>query len=260
MSEKLTLYGYRTTFIVMESTQVLQEFGLTQNEAAVYLALLQLGPSPVAAIAKRAGLKRPTTYLILDDLIQKNLVAIVPQEKRRLFIALPPDRLREQLQRKIEMVEKALPELVALYRTQTKKPAIQFFESREGILNVYRDISNAPMKEMLGFFSPAVIPKEFDEVYEPFIHLYKNRHIKGREIVSAKNPKHFYLEKLKNLPNYEVRISPAPHRFFNDTFIYADKISIISFKKRFALTIENEEVAGSFRSLFELAWQSVETI
>ena len=117
----------------MELLQVLEEFGLNKNESAVYLSLLQLGQSSVLTIARQTAFKRPTVYLILDSLIEKGLAVVVPKEKKKLFLALSPDRLEEELARKINLIRQALPELSALYRSETAKPSIKFFESNEGI-------------------------------------------------------------------------------------------------------------------------------
>lgn len=245
----------------MELARTLEEFGLDKNEANVYLELLQLGPSPVLQIARRTGLKRPTVYLILDRLIERGLAVVVPQEKKKLFLALPPARLVEDFERRTRLIEGILPELSALYRTKTLKPAIQFFESHEGMMSVYRDITErSDIKEVLTFFSFEAIPKEFDENYELFLKLLKTRKVICRDIISTNSPRHFYLEQTKRLPNYHARLAPPECKFMSDTIIYGNKIAILSFKKRFALIIESDDVAHSFRSLFELAWESAERI
>lgn len=242
----------------MELVETLQRFGLTKNEASVYLSLLQLGPSPVLAIARRTGLKRPTIYLILDELIGHGFAALVPQEKKKLFIALPPDRFEEKLERQTELIRQVLPELTALYRTQTAKPAIQIFESREGIMNVYKEITNFKASEILGFFSIEAIPQEFQETFDVFIRSLKEKRMTLREIVYTKNKQHFYIQKTKNMPNHKIRFTDPKNKFVTDNFIYGNKVALFSFKKRFAVVIESEDVIKSLRALFELAWQSTE--
>lgn len=243
----------------MELLKVLEEFGLNKSESTVYLSLLQLGQSSVLTIARQTALKRPTVYLILDSLIEKGLVTVVPKEKKKLFLALPPDRLEEELARKVQLIKQALPELSALYRSETEKPSIKFFESNEGMLNVYREITKrSDIKEILTFFSFEAIPKKFEENYELFIKLIKERKVRVRDIISNPQLGHFYLEQLKNFRNYRVRLAPKEFGFSSDTIIYGNKIAIFSFKKHFALIIESDDVAKSFKSLFELAWQSAE--
>ncbi len=241
----------------MESHKALKDVGFTQNEALVYTSLLQLGPSPILTIARRTGLKRPTVYLIIDELIEKGAVATVPGEKKKVFIALSPQKVTEDATRKVASLQKALPELMALWKSESSRPAVKFFETQEGMLSVYREISNDPdVKEVLTFFSFEEIPKEFNENYGLFLNLFKERGIKGRELISFGASRPEYLDRVKRLPNYTARLAPLEHKFFSDTVIYGNKIAVFSFKKHFTLVIESEDIAGSLRSLFELAWSS----
>ena len=54
---------------------ILQKIGLSDKDAEVYLACLELGTQPASVIARKAGLKRPTTYLILEGLLKRGLVS-----------------------------------------------------------------------------------------------------------------------------------------------------------------------------------------
>ena len=55
----------------MELIEVLNKTGLHEKEAKVYLALLELGTADVSDIAAKAGVKRPTSYLVLDELKER---------------------------------------------------------------------------------------------------------------------------------------------------------------------------------------------
>ena len=55
----------------MEIQDVLKSIGLDDKEARVYMALLELGTATVHPIANKAEIKRPTTYLILEQLLKK---------------------------------------------------------------------------------------------------------------------------------------------------------------------------------------------
>lgn len=53
----------------------LQKLGLTQKEAVIYMATLELGiASPTSTIAKKANILRTTAYNILNSLVQKGIV------------------------------------------------------------------------------------------------------------------------------------------------------------------------------------------
>lgn len=235
----------------------LEQAGLTKREAPLYMALLQSGPSSIVGIAKKSGMKRPTVYLVLDELLQKGLVSQVPKEKRKLFIALSPELIVEKLEQNAKGLRAVMPELLAFYRGRDQQPIIQLFESGEGMFNVYRDItSRKDIKEVMTFFSFEAIPKEFEKNYEYFIDLLKTGKVRGRDIVSANAPKHFYLEQTRKLPNHEIRQTLGGQTFLSDSIIYGNKIALLSFKKHFALIIESEDIANSFRTLYNLAWQS----
>ncbi len=245
----------------MDLTKDLEQFGFADNEAVVYANLLQSGPSTVLSIARGTGLKRPTVYLILDELLKKGVVALVPKEKKKLYIALSPAYLVETMERKAEKMRNILPELLMLWKTSSSKPSVQFFESREGMLNVYREVTkNKNIKEVLTFFSPEAIPKDFEQSYDMFLKLFSEHKVMGRDIVSTNMFQHYYFKKLSHFPNYQVRFTTPKEKFFNDTIIYGNKVAIISFKKQFALIIESEDAANSLKSLFELAWQSAEIL
>jgi len=234
----------------------LEAAGLSEKQARIYLALLQRGPSGASVIAQEANLKRPITYVILEDLKRQGVIGLVPGEKKKLFIALTPERLAEESARKTDNLKKALPELLTLWNTKIAKPTIRFFEGREGMLNVYRDIaSRTSTKEILAFFSATALFPDFEEAFSLLMTLFKNHSIKGREIIHGEVPS-FYLNAVKRLPNYRVRRAARQYPFFTDNILYDDCIAMFSFKKKYVLVMEDEDVARSFRSLYELAWEA----
>jgi sugar-specific transcriptional regulator TrmB len=62
--------------IAKRSTQVLKEFGLSENEAKVYQSALELGETSPFGISKSTGIARTTVYAILTDLALKGLVEL----------------------------------------------------------------------------------------------------------------------------------------------------------------------------------------
>ena len=66
----------------MEYIQELTSLGLKDKAAAVYLASLEIGPSPVQPIAKKAKVVRATTYVVLEELMQMGLVTKYKEGKK----------------------------------------------------------------------------------------------------------------------------------------------------------------------------------
>ena len=77
--------------------KTLEQFGLRQNEAKVYLASIELGSSKVNEISKKAGIIRETTYGIINLLLQKGLMSYVIKSGVKYFEAAKPQKIKQIL-------------------------------------------------------------------------------------------------------------------------------------------------------------------
>src|SRR6266699_2317106 len=82
-----------------------EELGLSNKEARVYLASLALGPSPVQKIADDSGIKRVTTYVILESLVGLGLVSQTSKGKKTYFIAEDPINLERLLDKREQEIQ-----------------------------------------------------------------------------------------------------------------------------------------------------------
>jgi sugar-specific transcriptional regulator TrmB len=122
----------------MNVNQVLQNIGLSEKEAKVYLVLLEFQEALPSTIAKRADIKRPTTYVILERLVKKGLVSHFRSEKTKVkhYRALNPNFLVESQQEKTEDLIKALPKLLNLNDKYESPPQMTVYEGKEGYLKL----------------------------------------------------------------------------------------------------------------------------
>ncbi len=239
----------------MEHQTLLEDLGFSSKAAQVYIGLLQLGQATVVQISRRVGLKRPTIYLILDDLMRRGYVAAIPQARKQTYVALPPERIKKAFEEKREALNAFLPQLSALYNTNTAKPAVQLFEGVTAINRLYEEIVNSGEKEFLSFFSPEVVSAKADESFKLFLKLLREKpQVKSRELIYAQDKRHHYLRAAQQLPNHIFRFTTAKTPLSTDNIIWMDKIGIFSYEKDFVVVIQSKDVANTFRSLFELAW------
>ena len=70
----------------------LSHVGLSDKEAAVYLAAMELGPAVVQDIAKKAEVNRATTYVMIESLASRGMMSTFVKGKKRYFAAEPPER------------------------------------------------------------------------------------------------------------------------------------------------------------------------
>ena len=61
----------------------LQKIGFSDKEAAVYLAGLELGQATILEIAKKAKIKRPTAYVIVEGFIERGLASSFEKGKKK---------------------------------------------------------------------------------------------------------------------------------------------------------------------------------
>jgi len=234
----------------------LETIGLNENEASAYLALLELDEAPIAQIAAKAQLKRPTTYLIVESLKEKGLVNMVKRKKKVLFSAEDPRKILDMLEERKQKMHRLMPELLSFANALDKKPGIRFFEGWEGIKNVYRDTLNYPNQEILGFFTENFLIK-FDESF--FADFYYSQRVQKKVFVRAILPDNAHLRELASHNQEHLRRSKlAPAGVFQmdvEINMYGkNKIGLISFEENFALIIESQKIHDSLKSLFELVW------
>ena len=157
-------------------------YGLSPKEARVYLTLLEIGTSLVTDVAKKANIKRSTSYVILESLSKNGLVSITERKNIRLYTPAPPERiilnLENHAKKYVELVGSAkliLPELKSIYSGSGPKPKIQFFEGTEGIKTAYEDTLTS--KETIRAY--ASIENMHSTLPDYFPEYYKRRNDKG---------------------------------------------------------------------------------
>src|SRR3989344_1517088 len=238
--------------------EYLRSAGLPKRGAAVYVALLQAGVSSPSEISRTAKVKRSTVYNIIEELERAGLVAEVPREKRKKYVALSPERVVERLKTKTEEVQRILPELLALHGGAKEKPRVSLYDDEAGMASVYEEITHASEKNICAFLSLDSVPKQlWKQAFDRFVELYSRPNMKVRELIFTRDENHPYLKKVFAISNYRGKIVATP--FFTDSIIYGDKVALFSFSDKFALVIQSKTIADSIRSLFELAWSSPST-
>lgn len=242
----------------------LKQLGLSENEARVYVAMLELGPSVVVEIARKAGINRPTTYVQIESLNKKGLISTQTKGKKQFFIAESPDKLELLIENELKTIENKknelntlLPELLNLFNTSGQRPSVKFFEGREGVLALQKEFLKTDAMPIYGITS-------LDNVFEIFPE-YEKTYIKRR--VQKKIPsKTIYTSRkgpvLKESDETSLReskyVKPDELPLGVDITILKDKVAIVVLKGQISGTlIENKEVADSFRAIFELVWNKI---
>lgn len=243
----------------MEIKEALQNIGLNEKEAFVYTALLELGQATAYKIAQKSGLKRPTVYVILDELRLKGLVLKIPHTKKTIFSAKEPKEFFDEVENKFQKAKSILPQLLAMVAKGTK-PLVLYFEGLNGMRELMNyNIEKMAGKEMVGFYAQAEdASKELLDIFDKYNERINTLGIKVRGIT----PQHPTTQKIsKNYTQlgYKMTIKFVPYDIYsaNISIDMGDNfVRILAFKELEGVLIENKNIADTMRQIFEMAWQS----
>ena len=231
----------------------LKQCGLNEKEAKMYLAALALGTSSITQLAKKAGLKRPTAYLVIDDLLKKLLLIKIPKGKKTYFKAENPKLLSQQLESRKNALEEILPELKNIYFSNLKQPKIRFYEGKKNIYKIQEEMCKA--KETWAVFSPENFLKVFSHKdNEHFFRvLVRNGGIIYDMFEDTKKAREFARAKYR-FGISEVRFLPPQIKFATDIWVHEDKLTAISFENLTAMVIEDASIAKTQKQLLQFIW------
>lgn len=243
----------------------LQKIGLSDKEAKVYLAALELGQASVQNIARKAEVNRATTYSILESLIKKGLCSITEKDKKVFYFASAPESLlsifdikRKHLETEEEVFKRLLPELNSVFNKQADKPTVRFFDGRQGLINslgeFYREKTdgNEPARMV---YNKDLIEKTIDERERQKLRKIRlTREIKSKVIYSYEGGV------LKtNVDGQRRKISGDEYPISCDIEILGDAVMFVPLtEKLHAVLIKDRQIAETLKSFFDLAWIGAE--
>lgn len=240
--------------------QLMKSIGLSQKELQVYLASLEFGPMTVQGLAQRTHVHRTTVYLQISSLAKRGLMSKTEKDGRTYFTAEPPEAVERLFEKKLEMTrtaqaqfKKILPRLKTLAETASIKPQVRFFEDKEGIESIQRDIIKSRAGSMDEFIS--IDPDNLLFPMRPGDHRERIARRYGKIRVIYTSKKGAFLPQ-KEGPR-ERRFIPADQfAFEGELVIYGGKVALVTpGKKKIGVIIEHRSIADLLRSIFNLAWE-----
>lgn len=231
--------------------QELQEIGLNENEAKVYLQVLKDQGETASTIAKRAKINRTTAYLELDNLTQKGLVSYVIKNKKRSYQAADPKKLVEILEEKKLKINKIMPQLKGLHKS-INPFKIEVLEGKEGVKTLYNKIIDEA-REVCAF---GVTGKANDLLRFEIPHLDEKLKQKNMKIRYLANED---VKRQKLASVAQTKYMPKEIKSEITTIIFNDKVAIQSLIKEniFVTLITDKELSKGYKNYFEFMWNSI---
>jgi len=207
------------------NTKILENFGLTNNESKIYLALLELNSTTANKISERTGIHRRTIYDILEILIEKGLVSFVIESNKKYYQAESPQRFLDILNIQTQEFEKILPELLIKQKLNKESQEATIYRGKKGAKNVY-DLMLQTKKTIYVFGSSGRFKEILGEIYyKKWCNKFVENKCKMKIILSK-------ALKETMLGNAEVRYLPGEFVLPSSTAIFDNKLFITLFSEQ----------------------------
>jgi len=233
-------------------TEVLQELGLTANEAKLYFLLVRQGTMKATNLAEESGLQRRSVYDTLQQLERKGMVGKSDVAGVAVFSPSPPSSLLSFLDEKRNSAEKLLPSLSRSFEAESRVGA-SVMHGIQGVKTVLADIL-ATRSEFCVYYGQL---QTYDALPK-YMQLYHEKRqklgIKARYVLlDTPNAR----ERAKTIPLAEFKFidpsSPSPGVWWT----YADRLALVLWHKEpTIILIRSKDLAATFKKTFELEFNS----
>lgn len=247
----------------------LKQFGLDENEAKLYLTLLELGPSTVTELTTKAQITRTLGYKILDDLGLLGLVTRVSGSGKKMKFAAEHPRSfvqfvknkKNQWERNIIDAEDLLPDLISLYKVKDK-PVIRYQEGVRGVISLFEESLESKTEILSVTDVESWQEPEFWDWAKSYNRERNKRKVKERILLLDTPEGRKWLTKYRSTPYTIYRWVTPEHakgllEFGGELNIYENKVIIAQPRRphRLAALIESSVLSNILRSLFEITWE-----
>lgn len=239
------------------SIEALQELGLHEGPALIYLSLLRRPRMTPSQISRETGIKRPTCYEYLDNLLAKNLVSREPIGKRMFYSAMQPLRVLKDFKRRLSKTEGAFLEMSVLHDQAANRPKISYFEGKRQLRLIYDEMFKTA-GDVYSIFPPDTYFENFTvEDYDEFDKQISRYALKSKDLFVAS--KHYRrIKEIRDGNGSENKMDKRLPPWFTcnvDVLIYSDKVALMSLRDLSAIVIENKDIAELFRNMHSFMWK-----
>lgn len=243
--------------------EMLQKFGLTDNQVKIYLTIVQNKSISIAKLSVKTGIKRTNVYHIIEELIK---IGLVKQDNGKIksYSLNNPSALQEiaankeaELKKANSLFELAFPQLQKLYALQTSQPYISYLEGLSGLSAMYNEIFNSGVKsyDIFRSYLDNSTPDVYEVLKKAVIKQIKKK-IKVRIIGPLTDKTEQRYKNTDKLNLIERRIVPQEFLQLASQFIiWGDNCAIVSYEENLVITIiRNKSVAKSMQAVFDYCW------
>lgn len=241
-------------------TDGLEQLGLSDKEARIYQACLELGQAKAADLTEYTGINRGTIYDIAKSLFHKGLMGTTQKGRTTYFLPHSPERFVNNMDSQLKKARELLPEIESIIRTTHHRPKMRFYEGKEGLRAIYDETLQCQSKKLLQFVSVKdMLESVGKDFMQEYIEKRARRHIQLRAINSPEGEieDKTVVYSSHTDPKYlrETRLAPVSISFPSMVMVCDDSLFLMSTKKEnFGFIIDSKEFSDMMRCFFDVLW------
>lgn len=230
--------------------------GINEQEALVYLALLELGEANIQDISKKSGVKRTSIYNFLQKMKERGFIIQTGKHKGKSYMAVNPKQLVDIGKSRLLELESMVPDLSALYQESINKPKIAYFEGIDGIKDAYTDMLKAK-QPVVSFEDIDYLKKMLPQNYYSYLPPERaKRGILLRTISKDSSEARAFSKDDKKLLR-QTKFIKTNKPLKTEINLYGNKALMISFRedRPFATLIEDKDIVETLRTTWNELWE-----
>lgn len=242
----------------------LQDVGLSEKEAKVYLAALEIGRATADQLAKQSKIVRSTTYVQIESLMKMGLMSTYEEGKKTYFAPESPEYLKrifELKKKEFEVRERELndflPGLMRQFEGAGDRPLVRFFDGKEGIRTLREEILNVKEKVIYVVSASMDLTTIFND--DELTDYSQRRSKKGITTKLLYARKEGRIEGEPQPHTERGYIDPARLSLATDMVIFDNSVALMTLKgKLLGVLITSAEIKESMLAIFNFLWEPTE--
>ena len=241
----------------------LQNIGLTEREAKVYMFLLEYEPAKTGIICSKLNISTSHIYQILEKLLNKGIISYKIANNIKIFRAVDPESLyaifREK-EKKLEKEKRDLKEFISNLKKieikEHKQNDFKYFEGINGVRSMFTEfITNSEPNTKMYIASAPIAYEKWNAFLIELFHKPRIKNNIHLQIIIPTKLKKYGKERKKLRP---IEIKYSETEMESEFGVTEDYVYFLSYgDKPYALLIKDKNFANTHKKIFKTMWDTI---
>lgn len=267
MSKDLTIYISSMYYEYMELLkEQLVAVGLTPDEIVIYLSILDAGSDSILHLSQNTGIPRTTVYLLIESLVEKKIVSeVVDGKKKRYTVASPQEIVvyaqnkKKKLVESIDILQKELPQLQALYNLNAGKPRVRYYTGKREVKRVFDE---ALTSEEIFLHCMSLEGREImGDILDEYIEQLAKKLVFSKQIISDSKENQGFKKQYETARN-QIMCLENKYMTSADYILFGTNVAYMTYTDStpHCVLIDDPHIAHFEKVRFNLLWEHLQKL